>query len=77
MCIRDRPYIALGMGLIKEGHNVTIITHEEFRPFVESHGINFVELAGNPAKLMSLMVEHESMNIGLLRDCLLYTSRCV
>lgn len=63
-----QPYVALGKGLIKEGHQVTIITHCEFKDFVESHGIGFEEIAGNPAELMSLMVEHESMNVGLLRD---------
>lgn len=63
-----QPYIALGKGLMKEGHKVTIITHSEFRDFVESHNIGFKEIAGNPAELMSLMVEHESMNIGMLRD---------
>ncbi|CCD22213.1 sterol 3-beta-glucosyltransferase NDAI_0A00550 [Naumovozyma dairenensis CBS 421] len=63
-----QPYIALGKGLIKENHNVTIITHIEFKDFVESHGLNFVKLAGNPSELMALMVEHESMNVALLRD---------
>lgn len=63
-----QPYVALGKGLLKEGHQVTIITHGEFREFVERHGIRFEEIAGNPAELMSLMVEHESMNVSLLRD---------
>ncbi|CAD1780810.1 similar to Saccharomyces cerevisiae YLR189C ATG26 UDP-glucose:sterol glucosyltransferase, conserved enzyme involved in synthesis of sterol glucoside membrane lipids [Maudiozyma barnettii] len=63
-----QPYIALVKGLIKEGHIVTIITHEEFRGFVEKHGIKFKSIAGDPAELMSLMVEHESMNIGMLRE---------
>ncbi|SJM88097.1 related to Sterol 3-beta-glucosyltransferase [Zygosaccharomyces bailii] len=63
-----QPYIALGKGLQKEGHNVIIITHGEFRGFVESHGIEFDEIAGNPAELMSFMVEHESLNVGLLKD---------
>lgn len=63
-----QPYIALGKALIKDGHSVTIITHSEFREFVERHGIQFKEIAGNPAELMSLMVEHESINIAMLRD---------
>lgn len=63
-----QPYIALGKGLIKEGHQVTIITHGEFRSFVMRHGIKFEEIAGDPAELMALMVEHESMNVSLLRD---------
>ena len=63
-----QPYIALGKGLIKEGHQVVIITHSEFRNFVESHGIQFEEIAGNPVELMSLMVENESMNVKMLRE---------
>ncbi|KAG0664366.1 Sterol 3-beta-glucosyltransferase [Maudiozyma exigua] len=63
-----QPYIALGKGLLKEGHEVTIITHSEFRDFVENHGIKFKSIAGDPAELMSLMVEHESMSIGMLRE---------
>ncbi|GAV50510.1 hypothetical protein ZYGR_0W00360 [Zygosaccharomyces rouxii] len=63
-----QPYIAFGKGLQKEGHDVVIITHGEFREFVESRGIAFDEVAGNPAELMSLMVEHESLNVGLLKN---------
>lgn len=63
-----QPYVAFGKGLQKEGHEVVIITHGEFRDFVESRGIGFDEIAGNPADLMSLMVEHESLNVGLLKD---------
>lgn len=63
-----QPYIAFAKGLQKEGHEVIIITHGEFREFVESRGIEFDEIAGNPAQLMSLMVEHESLNVGLLKE---------
>ncbi|EJS42662.1 atg26p [Saccharomyces arboricola H-6] len=63
-----QPYIALAKGLLKEGHQVVIITHSEFRDFVENHGIQFEEIAGNPVELMSLMVENESMNVKMLRE---------
>lgn len=63
-----QPYIALGKGLVREGHHVTIITHAEFGEWIESYGLGFIEIAGNPAALMSLMVQHGSMNVGLLRD---------
>ncbi|SCU95284.1 LAMI_0F01838g1_1 [Lachancea mirantina] len=62
-----QPYIALGKGLQKEGHKVTIITHAEFGSWIQSHGIAFREIAGNPAELMALMVQHGSMNVGMLR----------
>ncbi|KAF5210727.1 Sterol 3-beta-glucosyltransferase [Clavispora lusitaniae] len=63
-----QPYIALGKQLIVEGHNVTIATHGEFRDWIVSHGINFKEIAGNPAELMSLMVRHGSMSVGFLKE---------
>ncbi|SCV03061.1 LANO_0G01904g1_1 [Lachancea nothofagi CBS 11611] len=63
-----QPYIALGKGLLKEGHRVTIITHAEFGDWIKSYGLDFKEIAGNPAELMSLMVQHGSMNVGMLRE---------
>lgn len=63
-----QPYIALGKGLIKEGHNVTIATHSEFKEWIEKHDIQFKEIAGNPAELMSLMVTHGSMSVGFLKE---------
>ncbi|ONH65121.1 Sterol 3-beta-glucosyltransferase [Cyberlindnera fabianii] len=63
-----QPFIALGLGLKKEGHTVRISTHAEFKPWVESHGLEFKEIAGDPTELMSLMVSHGSMNVGLLRE---------
>lgn len=63
-----QPYIALGKGLIAEGHNVTIATHSEFKEWIEKHGINFKEVAGNPAELMSLMVTHGSMSVSFLKE---------
>lgn len=63
-----QPYIALGKGLIAEGHNVTIATHVEFKEWIETHGIGFKEVAGNPAELMSLMVTHGSMSVSFLKE---------
>lgn len=63
-----QPYIALAKGLMEEGHQVRIATHIEFQEWVESHGIEFKEVAGSPTELMSLMVTHGSMNIGLVKE---------
>lgn len=63
-----QPYIALGKGLMKEGHTVTIATHLEFKEWIEKHGIKFKEVAGNPAELMSLMVTHGSMSVSFLKE---------
>ena len=49
-----QPYIALGKGLVKEGHNVTIATHAEFGDWIKTFGLGFKEIAGDPAELMSL-----------------------
>lgn len=63
-----QPYIALGKGLLKEGHTVTIATHSEFKEWIEKHNLKFKEIAGNPAELMSLMVTHGSMSVGFIKE---------
>ncbi|EMG48878.1 ATG26 Sterol 3-beta-glucosyltransferase [Candida maltosa Xu316] len=63
-----QPYIALGKGLIREGHKVTIATHEEFGDWIKKNGLNFKKIAGNPAELMSFMVTHSTMSVGFLKD---------
>ncbi|KAJ6613328.1 hypothetical protein B0H10DRAFT_1917477 [Mycena sp. CBHHK59/15] len=54
-----QPYIALGLGLMKEGHTVTIVTHEEYKPWVESFGIKHKQAGGDPGALMKLSVENK------------------
>lgn len=63
-----QPYIALGKGLLNEGHSVTIATHSEFKDWIEKHNLIFKEIAGNPAELMSLMVTHGSMSVGFIKE---------
>lgn len=63
-----QPYIALGKGLVKEGHNVTIATHAEFGDWIKTFGLGFKEIAGDPAELMSFMVTHNSMSVGFLKN---------
>lgn len=63
-----QPYIALGMALMKEGHSVKIVTHAEFQEFIESHGIEFAMIAGDPSELISLMVSHSTLSYSWLRD---------
>lgn len=63
-----QPYIALGKGLIKEGHKVTIATHIEFQDWIKSHNIGFREIAGDPTELMSLMVTHGSMSVAFIKE---------
>ena len=54
-----QPYIALGLGLKKEGHRVTIVTHEEYKEWVEGFGIDHRTAGGDPGALMKLSVEHK------------------
>ena len=41
-----QPYIALGLGLQKEGHSVTIVTHEEYKEWIERFGIRHRSAGG-------------------------------
>lgn len=63
-----QPYIALAKGLIEEGHSVVIASHSEFRPWVESYGIEYRDIAGDPAELMKIMIEHGMFSVSFLRD---------
>jgi sterol 3beta-glucosyltransferase len=58
-----QPYIALCKGLMAQGHRTRIATHAEFRGWVESHGIEFAEVAGDPAELMRVCVENGMFTI--------------
>lgn len=53
-----QPYVALCQGLKAEGHMPVIATHAEFKGFVEENGIEFAEIAGDPAVLMKLCVDN-------------------
>jgi sterol 3beta-glucosyltransferase len=54
-----QPYIALALGLKKEGHQVTIVTHEEYKDWVVGFGIEHRTAGGDPGALMKLSVENK------------------
>jgi len=54
-----QPYLALGLGLKKEGHDVTIVTHEEYKDWIETFGIRHRQAGGDPGALMKLSVENK------------------
>jgi sterol 3beta-glucosyltransferase len=58
-----QPYIALGKGLQKEGHRVTIVTHEEYKEWVTGFGIGHRTAGGDPGALMKLSVENKVRSI--------------
>jgi sterol 3beta-glucosyltransferase len=42
-----QTYIALGVGLQEAGHEIRLVTHRDFEPLVQSHGLAFWPVAGN------------------------------
>ncbi|RFU27887.1 hypothetical protein B7463_g8437, partial [Scytalidium lignicola] len=63
-----QPYIALCKGLIAEGHKPKIATHLEFKDWVESHGIAFTPVGGDPAELMRICVENGMFTYSFLKE---------
>lgn len=63
-----QPYIALCKGLMAEGHKPRIATHAEFQGWVESHGIEFARVEGDPAELMRLCIENGTFTFAFLRE---------
>ncbi|TKA66206.1 hypothetical protein B0A55_08625 [Friedmanniomyces simplex] len=53
-----QPYIALCKGLLADGQRPRIATHQEFKGWVEKHGIEFAPVEGDPAELMRVCVEN-------------------
>jgi sterol 3beta-glucosyltransferase len=46
-----RPYVALGAGLRRAGHNVRIVAHPGFETMVRERGLEFAPVAGDPRDL--------------------------
>lgn len=63
-----QPYIALCKGLLAEGHKPRIATHSEFQGWIESHGIEFARVEGDPAELMRLCIENGTFTWAFLRE---------
>lgn len=63
-----QPYIALCKGLLAQGHKPRIATHAEFQGWIESHGIEFAPVAGDPGELMRLCIENGTFTWAFLRE---------
>lgn len=59
-----QPHLALGLGLQAAGFEVTVSTHEPFRSFVESHGIGFAPLPGDPRAVLETPEAQEMLRSG-------------
>ncbi|WP_405982721.1 glycosyltransferase [Streptomyces sp. NBC_00158] len=42
------PYTGLGAGLVRAGHEVTLVTHDVFEPLSAGSGVRFAALPGDP-----------------------------
>lgn len=58
-----QPFLELGLVLQSHGHFVRLATHENFRSFVSSHGLDFYPLAGDPVALSEFMVKTQGFII--------------
>ncbi|HTQ46534.1 MAG TPA: glycosyltransferase [Polyangiaceae bacterium] len=47
-----QPFVGIGKGLAREGHRVTIATHDDFASFVSEHGLGFRAVGGSFKKLV-------------------------
>jgi sterol 3beta-glucosyltransferase len=47
-----QPYIALALGLMDRGHEVTLLAPENFKDFAAGYGVNFYPLYGNLEELI-------------------------
>ncbi|KAH7927370.1 glycosyltransferase family 1 protein [Leucogyrophana mollusca] len=63
-----QPYIALGKGLMEDGHRVRIATHGEYQEWIESHGIEFGYVGGDPAELMRICIENGTFTVSFLKE---------
>ncbi|KAJ9144670.1 Sterol 3-beta-glucosyltransferase [Pleurostoma richardsiae] len=63
-----QPYIALCKGLLAEGHKPRIATHPEFQGWIESHGIEFARVEGDPGELMRLCIQNGTFTVSFYRE---------
>ncbi|WAR58343.1 hypothetical protein PtB15_5B577 [Puccinia triticina] len=79
-----QPYISLAKRLMQDGHTVTIASHPEYRTWVESFGILYKDVGGDPGALMAsdipaishlrlnFSVEHNFFSTGFFKEGLGY-----
>ncbi|KAF7592157.1 hypothetical protein BBP40_000644 [Aspergillus hancockii] len=56
-----QPFIPLGQALKRHGHRVRLATHLVFRDLVKENGLEFFNIGGDPAELMSFMVKNPKL----------------
>lgn len=82
-----QPFALLGRRLQRDGHRVRLATHACYRSYVDSMGLEYYPLAGDPVKLSEFMVKSHGCivptsgdvlrevpsNISMLNDILIST----
>ncbi|KAI9622861.1 hypothetical protein H4Q26_014798 [Puccinia striiformis f. sp. tritici PST-130] len=63
---------SLAKRLMQDGHTVTIASHPEYRSWVESFGILYKDVGGDPGALMNFSVEHNFFSPGFFKEGLGY-----
>ncbi|KAI8327594.1 hypothetical protein BC941DRAFT_407114 [Chlamydoabsidia padenii] len=64
-----QPYIALCKQLQQEGgHHCRIASHEEYKPWVEKHGIEFRSIGGDPGELMKLCIDNNFLSFSFIKN---------
>jgi sterol 3beta-glucosyltransferase len=70
-----QPYIALALGLLDRGNQVTLLAPENFKDFVESYGVNFYPLHGNAEAILQSDKGQEVLRKGNIMAILKYMQR--
>jgi sterol 3beta-glucosyltransferase len=47
-----QPYLALSVGLLRAGHQVRLATHDDYRAWIESYGVEHHHLEGDPKAMV-------------------------
>lgn len=63
-----KPFIALGKGLKKRGHQVRITTFIKFKEFIEENGFEFSPLAGDAVEVIRLLVGEQVSSFEYFRN---------
>jgi len=63
-----QPFLPLSVGLMARGHSVKLAVPSRFKELVESHGIHFIPLAGEPEDLSRQMNNAGFNSIKMIRD---------
>lgn len=59
-----QPYIALALGLNKNGHKVKIITNENFKEFIESYNVDFYPVEGDIREILNSEIGKKTLESG-------------